>query len=181
MEAMSMQRVQTVLARHDAFLVQLFSRRSGNLRQISVTLLRISMGLVFLGFGMLKFVPDLSPAEGMVEQTVDALTFGMVPGIVGVLLVAALESTIGLCLITGRFMGIGLALLGVAMVGILSPIVLFPNELFSRRFFAPTLEGQYVLKDLILLTAGLVIAVSGLGDTRAARGSRSDQHAEHAR
>ncbi|MGH2561927.1 MAG: DoxX family protein [Thermomicrobiales bacterium] len=164
-----MNRALAILARHDAFFVRLFAQSGGNLRQASVTFLRISMGLVFLGFGVLKFVPGLSPAEGLVEQTMDALTFGLAPGIVGVLLVAAMETAIGLCLISGRFMGIGLALLGMAKIGILSPVVLFPNGLFSRRFFAPTLEGQYVLKDLILLAAGLVIAVSGLGDTRSTR------------
>ncbi|MGH2534445.1 MAG: DoxX family protein [Thermomicrobiales bacterium] len=163
-----MNRAHAILVRHDAFLVRLFARSGGNPRQASLTFLRISMGLVFLGFGVLKFIPGLSPAEGLVEQTVDALTFGLIPGIVGVLLVAAMESTIGLCLITGRFIGIGLALLGMAMIGILSPVALFPNELFAGRFFAPTLEGQYVLKDLILLAAGLVIAVGGLGDTRSA-------------
>jgi uncharacterized membrane protein YkgB len=164
---MSLNRVHTILAQPDALLLRLFSRGSGSLRRASLMLLRISMGLVFLVFGMLKFVPGLSPAEGLVEQTIDALTFGLVPGIVGVLFVAALETAIGLCLVTGRYMGIGLALLGVAMIGILSPLVLLPDELFARPF-EPTLAGQYVLKDLILLAAGLVIAVSGAGDTRTA-------------
>ena len=60
-----------------------------------------------------------------------------------------------------RLVGFGLALVGVAMVGILSPIVLVPDRLyFSRPVFAPTLEGQHVLKVAVLPTAALVVAGS---------------------
>jgi hypothetical protein len=54
-------------------------------------------------------------------------------------------------------------LLGVNMVGILSPLVFFPHELFPRGLTAPTLEGQYVAKDAVLLCAGLVVAAHALG------------------
>jgi len=42
----------------------------------------------------------------------------------------------------------------------MSPLVLFPGELFSGPFYAPTLEGQYVLKDVVLISAGLVIGTT---------------------
>ena len=119
----------------------------------SVTLLRVSLGLVFLGFGALKFVPGLSPAEDLAEQTVETLTLGLFPGGVGIGLVALLETAIGLCLVTGRLRRLGVALLGLAMVGALSPVVLFPDRLFAGPAHAPTLEGQYVLKDVVLLAA----------------------------
>jgi uncharacterized membrane protein YkgB len=45
-------------------------------------------------------------------------------------------------------------------MGILSPVVLLPHRLFSGPDHAPTLEGQYVLKDLILFTASLVVATT---------------------
>lgn len=129
----------------------------------SVALLRASLGLVFLGFGVLKFVPGLSPAEALARETVRALTFGLVPDGTAILFVAALETAIGLSLLTGRLLRIGLALLAVAMGGVLAPIVLFPAELFARHaelgIYAPTLAGQYVLKDVVLLAAALVVAV----------------------
>ncbi len=137
----------------------------------SVVLLRMSMGLVFLVFGVLKFFPGLSPAEDLARETVAKLTFGLVPADVGILLVAALESTIGLCLLTGRYLRLGLALLGLAMVGILSPLVLVPEELFRGDVLAPTLEGQYVLKDLVLLSAALVVATNQLGVRLVAEGN----------
>src|SRR5262245_12064302 len=106
----------------------------------SVDLLRLSLGAVFLGFGVLKFFPGLSPAAGLAGETFALLTVGRVPSGVGVYVVAALETAIGLSLLTGRLLRLGLALLGVAMVGILSPLVLLPGELFRGALYAPTLE-----------------------------------------
>lgn len=132
------------------------------LARYSISLLRVSLGLVFLGFGILKFF-DISPAQDLAERTTDALTFGLLSGTAAGIYVAALESCIGLCLISGRYVRLGLALLAIAMVGILSPLVLFPGDLFAGKDHAPTLEGQYVLKDVVLLASGLVIAARELG------------------
>jgi uncharacterized membrane protein YkgB len=132
------------------------------LARYSVPLLRISLGLVFLGFGVLKFVPGLSPAEGLAQATMNKLTLGLIPESVGLVLVALLETAIGVSLITRRYLRLGLALLAMAMVGVLSPVVFFPGQLFAGDFNAPTMEGQYVLKDVVLLAAGLVVAAREL-------------------
>jgi putative oxidoreductase len=129
----------------------------------SVDLLRISLGLVLFGFGILKFVPGLSPAESLASETFSILTFGLVPHGAAMILIAALETTIGLLLISGRGLRLALALLAVQMVGILSPIVLLPDEMFRTDPIAPTLAGQYVLKDVILGAAVLVVAAKALG------------------
>jgi putative oxidoreductase len=142
----------TTLDRLNVRITQLLAR-------YSVDFLRISLGLVFLGFGFLKFFPGVSPAADLAGETMEALTLGLIPSGVGVVLVAMLETAIGVCLITGKFLRLGLALLGVAMVGILSPLILLPGELFDRPY-EPTLEGQYVLKDIVLLAAGLVVTAS---------------------
>jgi len=149
-------RFQAAIALLDALVTRWLAR-------YSLTLLRVSLGLVFLGFGLLKFFPDLSPAERLAVRTTDALTLGLMPNGVGIVLVAALESAIGLSLVTGKFLRVGLALLTVQMVGILSPLVLFPEDLFAREYNAPTLEGQYVMKDVLLLTASLVVAARERG------------------
>jgi uncharacterized membrane protein YkgB len=128
----------------------------------SITLLRMSLGVVFLGFGVLKFVPGLSPAEPLAADTMQILTLGLLPERIGVLIVAALESTIGFLLLTGLLMRIALALLAVEMVGIMSPLVLLPGAMFEENL-APTLAGQYVIKDIIIGAAGLVIAAQRLG------------------
>jgi uncharacterized membrane protein YkgB len=131
----------------------------------SVALLRISLGLVFLGFGVLKFFPGVSPAEELAAATLEKLTLGLVPPDIARLLVAAHETTVGVLLISGRGLRLGVALLGLASVGILSPLVLFPAQLFGGPGNAPTLEGQYVLKDVVLLAGAIVVAFGG----RAAR------------
>ena len=129
----------------------------------SVTLLRLSLGLVFFGFGVLKFFPGLSPAAGLAGETFSELTLGLVPQAIGVYVVATMETLIGLSLLTGRLLRLGLALLGLAMVGILSPLFLLPEELFRGALYAPTLTGQYVLKDVVLLAAALAVAASVVG------------------
>ena len=124
----------------------------------SIKLLRIAVGLVFLLFGILKFFPDVSPAEGLTIKTTDALTFDLVPGHVAIVLIASLECLIGLLLIIGRFLRIAIYLLAGQLIGILAPLALFTDRLFSGPHNAPTLEGQYVIKDTILVAAGFVVA-----------------------
>jgi uncharacterized membrane protein YphA (DoxX/SURF4 family) len=126
----------------------------------SIAILRVSVGAVFLGFGVLKFFPGVSPAQNLVEATTHILTFGLVPGATALVAVATLETIIGLCLLTGRGMRGAVYLLIVQLVGILSPVVLLPGRLFSGAGIAPTLEGQYVLKDIIIVGAALVLAAT---------------------
>jgi putative oxidoreductase len=140
----------------------------------SIAILRVSVGAVFLGFGLLKFFPGVSPAQNLVEATTHILTFGLIPGAIALVAVATLECVIGLCLIAGRGMRGAIYLLGVQLIGILSPIVLLPGRLFSGAGIAPTLEGQYVLKDIIIVGAALVIAATLGGARLAARDAGTD-------
>lgn len=126
----------------------------------SVTALRISLGAVFLGFGALKLVPGVSPAENLVATTTRILTFGWLPADVTIVLTATLECVIGLSLLLSRWLRVTMYLLAIELLGILSPLVLLPERLFSGPYHAPTLEGQYVLKDVILVAAGMVIATT---------------------
>ena len=126
----------------------------------SIGVLRVAVGAVFLGFGALKFFPGVSPAEDLTTATTDLLSFGLVDGGVSIIVVATLECFIGACLIAGRQMRAAIWLLGIEFVGILAPLVLLPERLFAGPHGAPTLEGQYVLKDVILVGAGMVIAAA---------------------
>jgi len=126
----------------------------------SVPALRVALGAVFLGFGVLKFFPGASPAEEIAGRTVETLTLGLVPSTTAVILVAVMETFIGLTLVTGRLLRIGLVVLAVALVGILSPVALFGDELFGHGM---TLLGQYVLKDVVLVAGASVVAAVALG------------------
>ena len=127
----------------------------------SVTALRISLGLIIAGFGALKFVPGWSPAEQLVEKAVDGMTLGMVTGHTAVAATAALEVFIGLMFLTGRLPRLTLVVTAGWLLGIMSPLVLFPGELFPGGL--PTLAAQYILKDIILAAAVAVIGAVSLG------------------
>jgi uncharacterized membrane protein YphA (DoxX/SURF4 family) len=127
----------------------------------SITALRISLGLVFLAFGLLKFIPGASPAEALAMRTIDTLTLGIVSGTTAVVITAVMETVIGLALITGVGLRVGLVLLAFALVPIMSPLVLFTGDLFPGGY--PSIEAQYVFKDIILAAACAVVAAKALG------------------
>lgn len=146
----------------------------------AITLLRLSVGLVFFWFGVLKFFPGLSPAQDLATRTIGALTFGLVPGSISVPVLAALETAIGVGLLTGRFLRATLLLLLAQMIGTVTPLLLFPHETFTAIPYAPTLEGQYILKNVVLVSAAIAIGATVRGgllvaDPGAAREARAKE------
>ncbi len=120
-------------------------------------LLRISLGIVFLWFGALKFFPGLSPAQDLAGRTIEILSLGIIKPNISLPVLAAWECIIGLGLITGVWMRATILLLMLQMIGTLTPIVLFPDEVFVEPPYAPTLEGQYIIKNLVLMSAAIVL------------------------
>lgn len=128
-----------------------------------VTLMRIALGIVFFWFGVLKLFPGLSPATTLAGNTISVLSFGMVPPQISVPVLAIWECAIGLGLITGKWMRATILLLLLQMSGTLLPLVFFPEATFTRFPYAPTLEGQYIIKNLVLVTAALVLGATVRG------------------
>ena len=64
------------------------------------------------------------------------------------------------CSVRGKFLRATLFLLFVQMAGTLTPLILFPSETFQFFPYAPTLEGQYIIKNLTLISAALVVGGS---------------------
>lgn len=128
-----------------------------------VALLRVSLGIVFLWFGALKFFPDLSPAQELAGRTINDLTLGHLPPAVSLPALAAWECFIGLGLVSGRFLRLSLLLLFLQMPGTLMPLALYPGETFSLFPVAPTLEGQYIIKNFVLISAGIVVGATVRG------------------
>lgn len=122
-----------------------------------IRLLRVSLGVVFLWFGVLKFFPGLSPAQTLAGDTITILSFGLLTPEAAVLILAIWECLIGVGLIAGYFLRATLFLLWLQMLGTITPLFLFPELCFTVVPIAPTLEGQYIIKNLVLVTAGLVI------------------------
>jgi uncharacterized membrane protein YphA (DoxX/SURF4 family) len=142
-----------VLAKVDRSVVEWMGR-------FGPLLLRLSLAIVFLWFGALKLFPGMSPAQELATRTIRVLTAGLVPPTVSLPLLAAWECVIGIGLLVGRGLRGILLLLYFQMLGTLTPIVLFPNEVFIRIPYAPTLEGQYIIKNLVLISAGIVLGAT---------------------
>ena len=124
-------------------------------------LLSVSMGLVFVWFGALKLDAGLSPAEPLMRDTLDFLPGGIISPLI--LLLAFWEMAIGVGFLTGKAKRVVLVLLLMQMGGAMSPIVLAPERLWETFPHVWTLEGQYVFKDIILISAGLVLGAANRG------------------
>jgi uncharacterized membrane protein YkgB len=126
--------------------------------QRGISILRIALGIVFLWFGALKLVPGLSPAEDLVRATVPFL-----PGSLFLPLLGLWEITIGLGFLTGRALRLTILLLFLQMPGTVAPVFLLPERVFTDFPFGLTLEGQYIVKNLVLIAAALVIGATVRG------------------
>lgn len=137
--------LETRLDRIDRRITQWMAR-------YGMPILRIGLGVVFLWFGALKLVPGLSPAEYLVRNT----TYFVNPDwFIPVL--ALWEMAIGLGLIVGKFMRITLLLLLLQMPGTALPLLLLPDAAWTQFPYGLTMEGQYIIKNLVLIGAGLVL------------------------
>lgn len=124
--------------------------------------MRLGLGIVFFWFGALKLVPGLSPAEDLVRNTVYFFNPDLFLPVL-----AIWEMLIGLGLIFGKYMRLTLLLLFLQMPGTALPLLLLPQVTWTVFPFGLTLEGQYIIKNLALIGAALV-----LGGT--VRGGRVD-------
>ena len=119
----------------------------------TINLLSLTIGLVYFFFGALKFFPSLSPAEDLAIRTINMLSLGMIPDRISIILLAALETGIGLMLVLGwkRRTGIYLAL--GHMVCTFTPLFFFPDLAFTQPTYFPSLLGQYIGKNIIIVAA----------------------------
>lgn len=122
--------------------------------------IRISIGIIFFWFGILKFFGGVSPAEGLAIKTIDLLTFGLFSDQFIIYGLASVETLIGLALIFKWFLKTILLVLFLQMLGTMTPLLLFPEEAFTKIPYALTLEGQYIVKNLVIISGGFVIGAS---------------------
>src|SRR5690242_4325912 len=98
--------------------------RSKSMQAFSaLSLLRISIGIVYLWFGALKFFQGLSPAEQLAMQTIHRLTFGLINDHLNIIMLATWECFIGILLITGKWIKPTLVLLFLHMVCTFTPFI----------------------------------------------------------
>jgi uncharacterized membrane protein YphA (DoxX/SURF4 family) len=121
--------------------------------QYGILIMRLGLGLVFFWFGAIKLAPGLSPAEELVRNTI----YFVDPDLFLPVL-AIWEVLIGLGLMFGKFMRLTLLLLFLQMPGTALPLLILPEVTWTAFPYGLTLEGQYIIKNLVLIGAGLVLA-----------------------
>jgi len=113
--------------------------------------LRISLGIIFIWFGALKPF-GLSPATQLVERTVYWF-----PPEIFIPILGLWEIAIGVCLMIRPLIRVAIFLLFLQMPGTMLPLIILPDVCFTNFPFALSIEGQYIIKNLVLISAGIVI------------------------
>jgi uncharacterized membrane protein YphA (DoxX/SURF4 family) len=116
---------------------------------------------------MLKFFPTLSPAEALATQTIDILFFGLISPSVSIKLLAILEVGIGLGFIFGIYTRYVVFVFLGHMICTFAPLFILPELSFTQAPYAFTLVGQYIVKNVVFILAGILIYQNEvLGKTR---------------
>ncbi len=121
-----------------------------------VQALQISLAVIFIWFGLLK-ISDISPAAELVKATVNWMP--LFNQDTWLKIIGYWEVIIGVCFLFKKTLRIAIALLAMQMVGTFMPLVILPGVTFQQGMFpyAPTIEGQYIIKNLLIISAALVI------------------------
>ena len=127
-------------------------------------LMRLSLALIFIWFGLLKPL-GMSPEEELIKNTV----YFFPPSIV-LFVLGCWEVTIGIGLLYRPLLRLALFLLLIELPGTFLPLIILPEVCFDSVPFGLTLEGQYIVKNLFLIGAAFVI-----GSKVAPRSSQSKQ------
>lgn len=129
---------------------------SGFMNRHGVQALQISLAVIFIWFGLLKTF-GISPAAELVKSTVNWLP--VFNSYEWVLIIGWWEVIIGVCFLFKKTIRIAIALLAMQMAGTFMPLVLLPEITFQagKIPYAPTIEGQYIIKNLLIISAALVI------------------------
>ena len=143
-------------AKNNAQLNQLYDRVDRKITHwmanYGLTIMRLGLGVVFLWFGALKLSPGASPAEDLVRNTI----YFVDPDLFLPVL-AVWEMLIGVGLLTGKYLRLTLLLLFAQMVGTALPLVVLPETVWTDFPFILTLEGQYIVKNLVIIGSAIVL------------------------
>jgi len=128
-----------------------------NIKQVSVLLSRIALFVIYFWFGFLKVIGQ-SPASDMVQSLFDKTIVGIIPFSSFIVLFGLFEMAIGVLFFIPKFEKTASVLFGFHMITTVLPIFIMSDV--WNGFMLPTLEGQYIIKNLALIACVLNIWVS---------------------
>ena len=118
-------------------------------------LIRTPLFVIFFWFGLLKVI-ELSPAQVLIIDTVYWMPFLSPEN--WVIVIGYWEMLIGLFFLAKKTTFYAMLLLFLQMSGTFMPLVLLPSVTFQdSNYLLPTLEGQYIIKNIIIITSAIVI------------------------
>lgn len=114
-------------------------------------MLRISFGIIYFWFGILKFFPGVSPAESLAENTIFNLVLGALSKHSGLIILAIIETGLGLLFISGRYIKVALTIALLHMIFTFTPLFFFSELSFTKPPLVFTLVGQYIMKNIVFI------------------------------
>ena len=115
---------------------------------------RISLFIIFFWFGFLKII-NASPAnplvQGLLEKTLPFIGFDQFIVFFGIL-----EMIIGITFLIPKAEKLMLILLLPHMATTFMPLFLLPSVTW-QNFLVPTLEGQYIIKNLLIISLAVIL------------------------
>ena len=124
---------------------------------------RVALGITFLWFGLLKFLPGVAPIDVLAEKSLSILTLHLFRPETCLHVLAFFECVIGLGMLLKRFLRVTVVLLFLQMVGTFTPLLLLRGETWIHFPYFPSFEGQYIIKNLVLISAGLIVGATVRG------------------
>ncbi len=119
----------------------------------SYQVIAISIGIVYLWFGLLKYFPEMNPAENLAQNTISVLTFNLIPPNISIILLAIWESVLGILLILNIYNKTVIAAALIHIIFTFTPLFIFPKQIFIDAPFQLSLLGQYITKNFIIVSA----------------------------
>ena len=120
--------------------------------------MRYALGVVFIWFGVLKLL-GISPADDLIAETVILVEPEVFIPILGLW-----EVVIGVCFIFRRLLRVAILLLFLQLPGTFLPLLLVPEAVYTVFPYGLTVEGQYIVKNVIIIGAALVVGGTVRGD-----------------
>ncbi|MDN5081041.1 DoxX family membrane protein [Aliarcobacter butzleri] len=125
--------------------------------QNTIKLMRLSLGIIFVWYGMLKFFSTLSPAEDLAIKTIDIMFFHLIDGSLSIKLLAILEVVIGIGFLSGYYTKLVTIIFLGHMLCTFAPLFILPELSFTHAPYAFTLVGQYIVKNIVFILVGVMI------------------------
>ena len=136
----------------DTLIISLMSK-------FGISAIRLSFAIIFIWFGILKPF-GLSAAEGLVIATVDWMPFFNPQQWLAI--IGWWEVLIGITFLFKKTTRVAIGLLYLQMLGTFLPLVILSEVTFQNggSIYLPTMEGQYIIKNIMIMSAALIVGAS---------------------